>query len=165
MDAVLGGWNTSGMFAFQSGFPLSISQQNGTPIPTYYAIRPTINGVLKKSSSFKKPGDNYFANPSVVSSTPDYTAPSKTVGNVPRFSSSVRAPGINTASIGISKSFDLESLRQGARFELRIESFNAFNHPQFYAPNSTEDSGQFGVVNVGQQNSPRQVQFGGKIYF
>jgi hypothetical protein len=164
MDAVLGGWNTSGMFAFESGFPLAISQQNGTPIPTY-GLRPTITGVLKKNASFKKPGDNYFANPSVVSSTPNYTAPSSTVSNVRRYTSSVRAPGINTASIGIFKSFDLEGLREGAKFELRIESFNAFNHPQFNAPNGGEDTGQFGVVNVGQANSPRQVQFGGKIYF
>lgn len=165
VDAIIGGWNTSGMYVLQSGFPLSISQQNGTSIPTYPGLRPTINGVLKKSGAFKKPGDSYFANPSVVTSTPNYTVPTKTVGNVPRYSSSVRAPGIDTASIGIFKSFDLEGLREGAKFEFRIEAFNAFNHPQFLAPNATEDSGQFGVVNVGQQNSPRNVQIGGKIYF
>jgi Carboxypeptidase regulatory-like domain len=164
VNAILGGWNTTGMYVFQSGFPISLYQQNGTSVPTY-GLRPTITGVLKKSGAFKKPGDLYFANPSVVTSTPNYTVPTKTVGNAPRFSSSVSSEGIATASIGVSKSFDLSALREGAKFEFRVESFNAFNHPQFQAPNSGFDTGQFGVVNVGQQNSPRQVQLGGKIYF
>jgi hypothetical protein len=164
VDAILGGWNTTGMWAFQSGFPIALGQQNGSSVPTY-SLRPTITGVLKKSGSFKKPGDSYFANPSIVTSTPNYTVPSSTVDNVPRFSSSVRSEGIATASIGVFKSFDLSNLREGARFEFRTESFNAFNHPQFQAPNATVDSGQFGVVIPGQQNSPRNVQLGGKIYF
>jgi hypothetical protein len=166
VDAVLGGWNTSGMWAFQSGFPLQLAQQNGTPIPTY-GMRPTINGVLKKNRSFKGPADNYFAAnwSTIITDSPSFTAPSSTVENVPRYEGSVRAPGINSASLGVFKSFNLSALREGTRFEFRVEAFNAFNHPQFPAPVSTVDGGQFGVVYAEQVNSPRQVQFGGKIYF
>jgi hypothetical protein len=65
----------------------------------------------------------------------------------------------------VFKSFNLSALREGTRFEFRVEAFNAFNHPQFPAPVSTVEGGQFGVVYAEQVNSPRQVQFGGKIYF
>ena len=163
VDAVLGGWNTSGMWAFQSGFPLAFAQQTGTPIPTYWH-RPTITGILRKSSSFKKPGDNYFpANWStIIGPSPSFVAP---LNEAPRYEGSVRSPGINNASLGVFKSFDLSALREGARFEFRVEAFNAFNHPQFPAPVPTVDGGSFGVVYAEQVNSPRQVQFGGKIYF
>jgi hypothetical protein len=166
VDMVLGGWNTSGIWEFQDGFPLALTQQTGEPIPTY-VLRPTMTGVLKKSGSFKKPGDNYFpANWSTfIGPSPSFAVPSKTLVNAPRYEDSVRAPGINTASLGVFKSFDLGDLREGARFEFRVEAFNAFNHPQFPAPVSTVDGGSFGVVYAEQVNSPRQVQFGGKIYF
>jgi hypothetical protein len=163
VDAVLGGWNTSGMWAFQSGFPLALAQQTGTPIPTYWH-RPTMTGILRKSSSFKKPGDNYFpANWStIIGPSPSFVVP---LDEAPRYEGSVRAPGINTASLGVFKSFNLNALREGARFEFRVEAFNAFNHPQFPGPVPTVDGGSFGVVYAEQVNSPRQVQFGGKLYF
>ena len=166
VDAVLGGWNTSGMWAFQSGFPTQLEQQNGTPIPTYYLV-PTIHGVLKKNSSFKKPGDNYFESDwnTIVTPSPDYSVPSSTVENVPRYDGSVRAPGINIATLGVFKSFNLSALREGARFEFRVEAFNALNHPQFAAPVSRIDSGNFGAVYPWLTSAPRRVQFGGKIYF
>ena len=166
VDAVLGGWNTSGMWNFESGFPTALTQQNGTPIPTF-GLRPSLTGVLKKNRSFKKPGDNYFAaNASTIAvASPSFTAPSSTVENSPRYDGSVRAPGINTASLGVFKSFNLSALREGVRFEFRVEAFNALNHPQFPAPVSTVDGGSFGTVYAYQVNSPRQVQFGGKIYF
>ena len=164
LDAVLGGWNTTGVWAFQSGFPINLYQNNGSPIPTYGTIRPTLTGVLKKNPAWNSKNgqaglNEYFANPTVVTATPSYT-----LGNAPRFTSSVRAPGINTATLGVFKDFSLSRLTEAARFELRVEAFNAFNHPQFTAPATGVDGGNFGQV-TGQANLPRTVQLGGKIYF
>ncbi len=44
------------------------------------------------------------------------------------------------------------------RLQFRCETFNAFNHPRFNAPNSDPASSPFGIVAKSQQNSPRVVQ-------
>jgi len=52
---------------------------------------------------------------------------------------------------------------RGSRFELRVESFNTWNHTQF---NATDNN--LGDTRFGQFTSafdPRIFQLGGKIYF
>jgi hypothetical protein len=53
--------------------------------------------------------------------------------------------------------------------ELRLETFNTFNHAQFAAPNGNLGSSTFGqVLGVQQattQGDGRVVQIAGKIYF
>jgi hypothetical protein len=61
------------------------------------------------------------------------------------------------------KEFQLDEIR-GSHLEFRIEAFNAFNHPQFAAPDGSVNDGTFGLV-TGQANSPRQVQVAVKFYW
>ena len=49
-------------------------------------------------------------------------------------------------------------------FEFRTEFFNIFNHVQFGPPANQFGSANFGQV-TDQFNSPRLVQFAGKIIF
>jgi hypothetical protein len=76
----------------------------------------------------------------------------------------VRSPGTNVASLSLFKKFSLASIREGMRFEIRLESFNAFNHPQFCGPATTVGLEDFGKITC-QANSPREVQLGGKLYW
>jgi hypothetical protein len=48
--------------------------------------------------------------------------------------------------------------------ELRMEAFNAFNHPQFGAPNMTATSGDFGAIKS-QANNARVVQISAHVRF
>jgi hypothetical protein len=49
------------------------------------------------------------------------------------------------------------------RFQFRFELFNAFNHPNFFVPDSNLGDTSFGVINAAYP--ARSVQFAGKFYF
>lgn len=50
------------------------------------------------------------------------------------------------------------------RMDVRMEVFNLFNRVIWGAPNSDFNSNNFGLINS-QGNSPRQMQFGLKLYW
>ena len=58
----------------------------------------------------------------------------------------LRAPGVNVANLSLFKSFSLAAVREGMRIEYRFEAFNALNHPQFAAPDTTVNDGTFGQI-------------------
>jgi hypothetical protein len=83
-----------------------------------------------------------------------------TFGNVSRTMPNLRAPGLYNWDLGVMKWW-----RQGDRgaVEFRAEMFDAFNHPQFYAPGQA-----FGLPNFGQISGvfpARDVQFALKVYW
>jgi len=156
LNAVLGGWATSGMWIFQSGWPLVLGVVGGQALPTY-GLRPNLTERLRRNKAANWM-DQYFANPGAAAVPPRYT-----VGNAPR-TLPTRAPGTNTATLGLFKEFPMNALREGSRAEVRVESFNAFNRPQFSAPSTAVGTPSFGLVS-GQANSPRIIQLGLKLYF
>jgi hypothetical protein len=153
VNGFVGGWKISGTWRLDNGTPLNIGQQNGLTLPGGYGHRPDLLAPLKRNHG-NDWMSQYFANPQDVVDAADYT-----LGNAPRFLSSVRAPGTNTTTLAIAKEFGLGALREGSTLEFRAESFNALNHPQFCGPNTTVDGGNFGLVNS-QCNGPREVQLG-----
>ncbi len=156
LNAVLGGWQTNGMWRFDNGQPISLGLQGGQALPGY-GQRPNLNGVPKRNRGSDWL-DHYFANPEVFGVPEPYT-----LGSAPR-SLSIRNPGTANATLSLFKEFPLNVIREGARAEYRLESFNALNHPQFCGPNTTVGSGVFGKVTC-QANSPREVQMALKLYW
>jgi len=138
IDAVLGGWQTNGIWRFDDGMPIAMSVSNSRPLPTYGAQRPNLTGPLTRNN-----GSNwlqqYFADPSVAVTPPPFT-----VGNAPRTIGTARAPGTSTAALSLFKQFSLAKLREGTLVEFRAEAFNALNHPQFAPPNTVVGSSAFG---------------------
>jgi hypothetical protein len=55
-------------------------------------------------------------------------------------------------------------MREGARLQFRLETYNGFNHPQFSGPNTTFNGGSFGVI-TSTANGPREVQAALKVYW
>lgn len=74
----------------------------------------------------------------------------------------VRGPGLANWNLSLFKSFVLTE-NQATRFELRVESYNTFNHTQFNALDLGATDGNFGQVT--SANDPRVLQFGGKFVF
>jgi hypothetical protein len=75
---------------------------------------------------------------------------------------SVVGPGRDNWNVALFKSFALP-MREGAAFELRVETYNTFNHTQFNGVNTS-----FGNANFAQVNStfdPRVLQLGAKLIF
>jgi hypothetical protein len=165
VDGFLGGWQTNGVWRFDRGQPvyLSLTSDDNVPLPTYGAQRPNLVGTLQVNPRSKwfcsDPSCGYFANPDVAQVPDNFT-----IGTGPPVLPNVRVPGAKNASLSLFKEFSLNPLREGSRLEFRLETFNAFNHPQFGGINAVVDSGEFGVVNS-QANSPREVQLGLKLYW
>ncbi|HYK92268.1 MAG TPA: hypothetical protein VE398_26140, partial [Acidobacteriota bacterium] len=157
VEAILGGWKTNGIWRFTSGQPIGLTLNGGINLPTYGSQRPNLSGTLVRNTGADW-RDNYFANPDVVSTPDPYT-----LGTAPRTLGSVRTPGTALANMSLLKEFYFNSIREGMHLEFRAEFFNAFNHPQFGAPNSTWEGGNFGVVD--SSSNAREVQMALKFYW
>ena len=171
VDGFLGGWQTSGMWRFDNGQPISIGVTGATAPQGYGTTYPDMIGRLRtfpKSMWFKTnpiTGSEYgyFSN---ASSALEVPAP-YTIGNAPREQPNVRQPGTKNATLAIFKDIPLNKMREGSRLQIRAEAFNALNHPQFGGTNgiaTTFGTGSFGNVDS-QANSPRQIQMGLQLYF
>jgi hypothetical protein len=167
LDAVLGGWQTNGMWRLDNGQPVALGLSGGTPLPTY-GQRPNLLAPLHRNTG-PDWRQQYFADPENVQAPAPYT-----IGTAPRNLPNVRQPGTNTAGLSLFKDFSLGNFREGMRLQYRLESFNAFNHPQFCGPNGTIPAtfvggdpstyANFGQV-TSQCNAPRQVQMAFKLYW
>jgi len=158
MEAVLGGWQTNGLWRFDAGMPISLGLSVSQALPTYGGQRPNLLRTLKRNNGSDWM-TQYFADPTAVATPAPFT-----LGTAPRNLDDVRIPGTATTALSLFKQFRLTALREGARLDFRIEAFNALNHPQFAGPNTTVGAAAFGRVTA-QANSPRQVQLGLKLYF
>ena len=157
LSAVIGGWQTNGIYRLTGGQPIILYLSGGSSIPTYGGQRPNLTGPLSKAGNPTL--DQYFADPSVAVKPDQYA-----IGTAPKTLSSVRSPGTNVASFSLFKDIGLGGIREGMKFQIRLESFNAFNHPTFCGPHTTVGLDDFGKTTC-QANSPRQVQIGGKFVF
>ncbi|ABF41575.1 hypothetical protein Acid345_2574 [Candidatus Koribacter versatilis Ellin345] len=158
LDAIIGGWSTSGVWRFSSGRPITLTLADGTSLPTYGAQRPDIVGTPKRNTG----SDwifNYFVDPSVFQLPEQYA-----LGNAPRAYGGIRTPSVFTTNLSLSKQFALARVREGMNLEFRIDAQNAFNHPVFGTPDLTVDDGSFGQISY-TSVGPRQVQIGMKFNF
>jgi len=165
LNAIVGGWRTNGIWRFNSGRPIepmlygSLSQ----PLPTYGAQRPNLIGTPHRKGGKDSVWINqYFT----TADGSDFLAqPAQyALGTAPRALGAVRDPGAANADLSIFKEFGLGVLREGARLEYRLESFNTFNHPQFCPPDATFGGPIFGQIFY-TCNAPREMQMALKLYW
>jgi hypothetical protein len=148
----LGGWEISGVWSIQSGFPLNITLggTQGTNGIINATNVPVFNGVTCLHGANRWFTTDGFATPAMGA-----------WGNY-KFGD-VRGPGRNNWNLSLFKSFPISEERD-SRFELRIESFNTFNHTQFNGVGvSMANTNQFGIPT--SVWDPRQLQFGAKLMF
>jgi hypothetical protein len=78
----------------------------------------------------------------------------------------IRQPYTTAFTLGARKSFLLAG---PVHFQIRMDVFNALNHPLFASVNSTVGNTYFGTLSSSaiesQTNSPRQVQLSGRLTF
>jgi len=72
----------------------------------------------------------------------------------------IRGPSQDNTDLSVNKSLSIKE----SRMELRIEMFNAFNHPQFANPDTLVTDPSFGQINRTSVN-PRLIQFALKYSF
>lgn len=165
VDEVLGGWELTSIFSFDSGTPYSWGnviyngnwhdfhnnphQTNGPAFNTsVFDTRSCVNNSAKCDNTI---GSATF-NPSVQPN-------GYNVRTFPLMA--LRADPTNNFDFSVLKNFQIW---ERVQIQPRVDAFNAFNRPQFSAPNLSPTSSAFGTV-TGQLNSGRQLQGGVHILF
>ncbi len=164
--SVLGGWELSGISRFWSGEPFTVTANGNAGNLSGSGVRadynPRAGGTL-----FTKTYTQYF-NPLFFSRPLDGS-----LGNTGR--NQFRGPGINNWNISVYKNF---TFTERTRLQLRLDTFNTFNHTQFATlitningpvPGATPTTGANGTVgnsgSVSATYDPRNIQLAGKFFF
>jgi len=167
LSRVFKGWRVAGNTTFQTGFPINPSDSgfrsatcwglsfygcpdNPNQVGAITKFDPRATGVVPG----QKKGQSFYFNPSAFGKA----APG-TFGNAGR--NSFHGPGVNFTNLAVMKDIQV---KEQMKFELRLESFNTFNHVNFNLPNGNVNSGNFGRI-TGDTLGPRTVQLAGKFYF
>jgi len=160
MNAVLGGWQWSGILTAHTGLPLSITPAQNNTGGFGFNQRP--NRVPGVSPIPQSQNINDWINAAAFSQPDKFT-----FGNASRFLSDLRAPGFVNWDMGLQKWWNFT---ETMRFQFRFELFNSFNHPNFFTPDT--NLGDFNpnpaINNFGRITSAypaRSLQFAGKFYF
>ena len=70
-------------------------------------------------------------------------APTFSLGNDSRTQPNLRTPGVKTFDLSLSR---IQRMGERIRLQFRAEFFNAFNTPQFDAPNGSVTATNFGQI-------------------
>jgi len=157
VKTMLGGWQISGIGTIESGLPINITlggSQGGNGVGG--TNRPNLTGNISYARV------NLAGNQKIQYFDPTaFSAPA--VGAWGTLShNALRGPGRDNWNVSLFKNFSLSESR-GSRLELRLETFNTWNHTQFNAVDTTRADSRFGQFT--SAFDPRILQLGGKIYF
>lgn len=190
-DEVIGGWEIVGIYNFYSGTPVGLPTNS-----SFFEGGDPEQGIQKSAKEWFNtskfmPFPNRSTTVQQLATYPAWTKVKSLPGYgwVPTSSSdaskngvyndfntwvsdnsetysTVRNPYENNWSIGLRKSFEIH---ESMRLQLRIDAFNALNHPQAGGPDTNPSDTYFGWLNgspvPSQVNTPRQIQLEGKLYF
>jgi len=84
------------------------------------------------------------------------------IRNYPTRWGNIRQQGVSELAVGAYKNFIFNS---ETRLQIRLNAFNALNHPRFGAPDTNPGHSNFGSVTLQQLNQARTIELGGKFYF
>ncbi len=155
VEALLGGWQLTGILTLKDGFPLSVWQGNGN---------------INAWGGFQRP--NLVGNPVPANQTYDNwidpagfaQAEPFTFGNAPRTLGNLRSPGYANLDLGVDKAW---LFAERYRFQFRAEAYNALNRANFFGtavyPGSAYLYSGFGVITLAYPN--RDIQLGLKLYW
>jgi hypothetical protein len=173
---IAGGFQVSGTYQYQSGFPLTWNSSYfdagcGDPAKLVSNIGETING---KIAGLDVPAWDiscfYFHDAPVkingADNLPAQQADSRIqLGNNVRYFPStlpdVRAHQLHLLDVGLFKNF---SLPRRATLQLRVEMINALHYTVLWNPDTNPRNGTFGFVNQ-DRNNPRDIQLGLRVTF
>jgi hypothetical protein len=148
----IGNWTLAGVFTWQSGVPLAISQTtNNNAFAGFGTQRPNLIGDPTLPAGERSV--NRWFNTSAFAAAPAFT-----IGTSSR--NPVRGPGYRNLDLVLMRRVPLSEARA---LELRAEVFNATNTPPLGAPNTTVGAAAFGTIT--SAGDPRVVQLAVKFIF
>ena len=170
-NAVLSGWQLTGILTLQGGRPFSVLAGRDDSNTNGGADRPNAIGDWHISN----PGpDRWFNSCTILANgtrkfclpgdTPAWQQVSGGFGNEGR--NALRGPTLKNFDLGLHRDF-----RVTERFlvQFRAETFNVANHPNFNLPEFRVSQNAFGTISgtafAFQTGAQRQIQFAAKIVF
>ena len=153
LKALVGGWQTTGILNWQSGFPLTITSGEDDSLT---GVGNDLADVVSKPSLTSGPlGQRitkWFTTQSFKTAAPG------TFGNVGR--NIMHGPGTFNVDFSIQRMF---AIRDRAKVQFRAEFFNGLNHTLLNNPNTTVTSSTFGQITSARD--PRIIQLALKFTF
>jgi hypothetical protein len=195
VDRLIGGWEIAGIYSFASGTPVTLPTNSSFFNP---ACSPSLGSdktlgkwfntscfvpFPNKSTSYADLHDSTkYPSWTGVQNLPGYnwqpTSSSDGSKNGvyqdfttwstynPTVFGNIRSPWSSDLTLGVRKNI---RLTERAHLQLRMDAFNALNHPRFNGPNTSPTNVYFGVIggssSLSQANAPRAIQLAGKITF
>jgi hypothetical protein len=160
MDEILGGWRATGVYQIHGGIPFTpTTSLNGsdesysTAVQCYCGFEWLPNQVA--SASVSNPSVNEWFNPAAFA-----TPTPGTFGDIHR--NTLIGPDWRDLDLSMGKTF---LLMEGMRIEIRADSYNFFNHPNFDNPNASTGTGVVGGGQITGTNGSRDIQLGGRLTF
>lgn len=144
VDLLIGGWALSSIYTWNSGAELSWGNDIlnwGTPLNSQPRnLKQAFNvNAFDRTNADQPNSYNYRTFPAMM----------------------LRSDATNNVDLSAFKTFKLGESRN---LEYRLDAFNAFNRPQFAAPNTSPTSSAFGKI-TGQANTSRVIQMGLRLAF
>jgi hypothetical protein len=176
---ILDGWKLAGITTLQSGFPVTVGDSFGFQSLScdqyvYYACWDTPNAVGTPTTYNVRNSTlvNTATNPANTTALNDYYFNPNAfaveafgkLGNEGR--NNFHGPGINNTDLSLIK--DIKLLKESQKLELRMDTFNTFNHTQFRFSSSILSFSDINSGNFGRALSAapgRVVQLAVKLYF
>jgi len=154
---LLNGWSTSAIVAFQSGFPIRITEQDDIELENDFDFEtPGEPDLLQPFKTQDVRTHNGFAFDGTQFAPPVLG----TIGNSPR--SVCCGPGLNNFDFGFQKN---TQVGERTRLQFRADILNIFNHAHFFTPDGNFTDGPTDFGRVKRAGDPRLIQFALKIYF
>jgi hypothetical protein len=162
-NALTTGWSISGVTRFSSGFPVTLYNDTDTSLLGTFGNG--VNNHLLDTPAYVSDCSldvNHDPAKGAAFNTECFSLPPiGQLGNAQR--RFFYGPGIENTDLSLLKQF---SLGPSKSLQLRLETFNVFNHPQFYGAGAVDgniSSSSFGQIV--QAAPPRLVQLAAKFAF
>lgn len=166
LDAVLGGWQLTAAYQYQSGAPLLWSNNvyfdpncKAGDVSTDFSNK---NGQI---GGFDRPAFNtscfYFADKPGDITDSRLQVTDNNIRTFPTTIDSARYPDLHLLDFGISKTF---RLYEDVTLQVRFEAINALNYTVWWSPDLSPRSATFGYFKD-MRNNPRDWQIGAKLNF
>jgi len=165
---VLGDWDLAAILVVQAGTALTVAYTNADNVFGISEDRAQLSGTCQKSQLIS-PGpmgaklNNYF-NKACFTTPPVIGADGIGTAFGDSGTGIVEGPGQANLDLAVTKVVAIPWPRESSTLDLRVEFFNALNHPQFANPDTNFSSSTFGVISSTSVN-PRVGQLAIRISF
>jgi hypothetical protein len=141
LDKVAGGWSLSGLYVYNSGTPLGISQVNGRPIRLRDAA---LSGPVSSRLGDQKDAKGNVLNPYFDTTAFLPLSNQYIVSPEPPLFPELRSPASRGLNASLFKTF---SFYERFKLQLRADAISLLNRPNFAAPGTNMSStATFGVI-------------------